>query len=336
MALAHSKTYNFKHTVRPYDGTANNTIHEEHSFGIKDALVSAGWTVIGSHDGNGDLSNDGITSPLSAGTDHWTSAADVFNSGSNKYWIVLQSPAAMGTIHVLLNNHHGATNPHIAMYTSAAGQFLTANGGTNGTTTVLPTAPDSVTQFTASLPLPTSVSRSFESHAAWSTDGTQFFLFSTYGEELSMFLSFCKLDNYPAALQNGMVWYCQSVPSAQGVDPDKSEMSNSEHYTSSQWSCVLDSTNRKLYVGGRGWNNAGIQSQARILGDNKASIGPCEAYSSVGGVQGYIGTFPDMYWSPINHFNSGFGDTVGGPIKWYSGGGLIIPWDSNQSLPRRY
>ena len=337
MPLAHSKTYNFQHFVKAYDGTANNALHEEHSFAIKDAFVSAGWTVIGSHDGNGGPSNDGVTSPLSAGTDHWTSAAAVFNTGGNKYWIVLQSPAAMGNIHILLNNHHGATNPHISIYTSPSGQFLAANGGTNGTVSVIPTAPDSITHFTQALPLPTTVSRSFETHAAWSTDGTQFFLFSTYSEELTVFLSFCKLDNAPATLQNDMVWFCEvSANPNTGADPEDSEMSNSEHYTSAQWSSVLNSTQIQLYVGGRGWNNSGIQSQARILGDGKASIGPCEAYSSTGGIQGYVGTFPDMYWCPINHWNSGFGDSVGGPIKWYSGGGLIIPWDSNQALPRRY
>lgn len=338
MALAHSKTYNFEHFEYPYDATGSTSeqVFRKWCIAFKNMFISAGWTVMGSHapTSNG-LDNSGINSPLSAGVDHWGTFGDIYNSSGERRWIVLQCPAAMGLIQVCVASHYAGTSNqnYINVWTSSSGGFMAGNGGTDGTTANPPTATDSFQHTAIHRPFTNSTPYSIEAHAAWSTDGTQFFFFSKEEQALTLFWAFCKLDNAPAALQDGMVWYLENVTSPQ-IDLNQTELDNGSHYTSAQWVGVVSGTLRSMYNGGRGWNNVGIQSQIRIPLDRKTPVGPCEMYISTAGIQGYYGTIPDMYWTPNNHFLRGYGDTVGGAATWFSGGSLIIPWDSSQPLPR--
>lgn len=131
----------------------------------------------------------------------------------------------------------------------------------------------------------------------------------------------------------GFVWCV--LGAGTGYDRDNEvRMDNANHYTTASWRGVVDGTARSMYLGGRGWNNTGIQSQIRVPTDRKTVVGPCELYASAVGARGYYGTIPDIYWSPDNQFRQGMGDTAGGAVNWFCGGSLIVPWDSAEPLPR--
>ena len=114
-------------------------------FLVKEAKIgfnSNPWTVIGSSDGVG-ASMDG--------TDRWLDSGDIltWSFGNPRSWIVLQQTALGATFHCLLANPN--TNDDfdqediIVVYNE--GGFGTANGGTDGTASVLPTPNDTSKNF---------------------------------------------------------------------------------------------------------------------------------------------------------------------------------------------
>jgi hypothetical protein len=338
MALAHSTTFNFYNAERPYDGSSYTVYNSFHLYHVKEAFKAAGWTVIGSYNGDtaGTVSNDGTTTPLVAGTDNWTSETIVYNDSGRRWWIVMQCPAAMGKVQICIAaNYTGTSNQNYwNLWSSHTGGFLAANGGTDGTNVNPPTASDQYQHIAVFRPVSNDPDRVIGVYCAYSTDGKQIFLFGREGSSNTLFMSACVLDSAAAALDDSVVYFFECSNAIQSDDPTNTKMDNGDHYTSAQWIGRVSGTLRAFYLGGRGWNNVGIQSQVTIGTDKKAIIGPCELYASTVGVRGYYGTIPDMYWVSNNYFNQGFGDSVGGPINWYCGGSLLVPWDSTEPLPR--
>jgi hypothetical protein len=338
MALAHSKTYNFYNDSQAYQGSSYVTGTRFQLHHIKMSFLAAGWTIIGSYSGrNADTpSNDGTTTPLVAGTDVWGAIYNLYNDSGKRYYIVFQCPPEMGKLHVCIAaNYAGTSNQnYLNVYTSKSGSFCAGNGGVDGTNTARPTAPDEYNHMTTRRLVSNDPDRQISVHCAYSTDGTQFFLYTKEGPAVTCFWSACVLDSAPAELDDGLVYFFEASDAIQTTDPSQTVMDNADHYTSAQWIGSVSGVLRSMYLGGRGWNNVGIQSQIKVPNDRKTVVGPCELYISTTTLRGYYGTIPDMYWGPNGLFNQGFGDAVGGPINWYSGGSLIVPWDFNEPLPR--
>ena len=59
-------------------------------------------------------------------------------------------------------------------------------------------------------------------------------------------------------------------------------------------------------------------------------VSPCDLYLNTLGVEDFIGTVPDLYWTPAGLYGKYIGDTVGGDMNWFTGGTLMLPWDKLQ------
>lgn len=345
MALAHSQAYSFYHWERAYDANAdgiNDSIAREWHHRMKEAFVAAGWTVMGSYSGTGSLFNDGDRDLINgdqitgAGTDTWT--VPVMPDSTLRPWVVLQCPPVMGVMQVCFGlDQPWNNNPeYYIARTSPSGSFMATPGygGTDGTTTEPPHAPDEVTHR-GSGPGGWSNGGSYTGaiHACYSADKSQLYIMSMQEQANPHFFAFSVLDNAPAELQDGLVW-CMIDGGTTYTTISQTVMDNGDHYTQATWNGVISGVNRTLYLGGRGWNNVGIQSQIRIPQDRSMVVGPCELYASTTTIRGYYGTVPDLYWAPLNQYRAGVGDTVGGPIKWMIGASLMLPWDSGEPLPR--
>jgi hypothetical protein len=348
MAIAFSQAYTFRHFVRPFDGTDAGTKipAREFLYEFKESLLAAGWTVMASHAGDGTVDNSGITANVDglgggAGVDYWTSAIAIHPiNTSNDPWIVLQCHPSHGDVQVCLQlTRFGGGLSNIDYWDvamSPAGQFLTANGGTDGAANTMPTAPDQI--LTANdLAFINPSHQTYEIHCAYTADKSQMFLFVQQEQSVGHFWAFSVLDNPDANLDNDAVWTMRQYTGLGGSDitnPSSTTMDNGDHYTTASWYGLVSGTLRTMYLGGRGWNNVGIQSQVRPPASGQVLVGPAELYASDVTVRGFYGTVPDLYWSPNSQYHKGLGDSVGGPVNWYSGGSLIIPWDNTQPLPR--
>jgi len=342
MTIAYSQAYSFYHWERAYDGNADgitDSITREWWFRMKEAFVAAGWTIMGSYNGSGSVFNDGDRDLVDgagagAGTDTWL--ATVFANSSLRPWIIFQAPPIMGKLQVMMGFSQPLnSNPeYIDCRTSPTGSFMASGGGTDGTTSARPSAPDQITHNSNDSGLDATGSLTTAIHACYSADESQFFLMTTLEAGNPNFFAFSKVDNAPVELDDGVVWSMRFAGTANGADFYVGQMDNADHYTTASWNGRISGTNRVFYLGGRGWNNVGIQSQIRIPQNRETLVGPCELYASPVAQRGYYGTVPDMYWGPNSQFRMGFGDTVGGAINWISGGSLIIPWDSAEPLPR--
>jgi len=342
MALAHSQAYSFYHWERAYDANAdgiNDSISREWYHRTKEAFVAGGWTVMGSYPGSGSTFNDGDRDLVDgigggAGTDTWTTP--VLPDSSLRPWIVLQCPPIMGVMQVVIGiSQPWNNNPeYYIARTSPSGSFMAINGGTDGTTSVTPLAPDQVNHRISSQGgMISEGSYTTAIHACYSADKSQFYFMTLQEQGNPHFFAFSVVDNAPAALQGGLVW--TMIDGANIYETiSETKMGNADHYTTASWNGVISGVNRTLYLGGRGWNNVGIQSQIRIPQDRSTIVGPCELYASNLTIRGYYGTVPDIYWAPLGQYRQGFGDTIGGPIKWFCGDSIIVPWDSTESLPR--
>ena len=118
---------------------------KEALFLVKDAKVgfnSNPWTVIGSSDGVGSSMD---------GTDRWLDSGDIltWSSGNPRSWIVLQQAALGATFHCLLANPNTNDDPNgdDIIVTYNEGGFGVANGGTDGTASILPTPSDILKSF---------------------------------------------------------------------------------------------------------------------------------------------------------------------------------------------
>lgn len=347
MALAHSQAYNFRHWTAAYDGS-NKGLPRRHRVQLKQMFVAAGWTVLASSNG-GVFSNDGTATPLVAGTDHWpVDPNDTPLIYGNYYpWVVLQCPPIMGKIQIMIYNPISTQNnpEYWTVATSNKGQFLVSGGGTDGTGgAVAPTAPDQYVwySFTGN-GLHNSGAYTLTLTACWSADLSQFFMMTHQDRGNPHFFAFCKMENARAdnpgwTIKDGMIWTIRGGDG--GIDMDNTVMDNADHYNAAAWHAGISTDGNapggesSFYLGGRGWNNVGIQSQIRIPDDRKTVVGPCELYASSLSLRGFWGRIPDLYWAPNNQFRQGMGDSVGGLVNWFCGGSLIVPWDNTQVMPR--
>jgi hypothetical protein len=347
MALAHSQAYNFRHWTAAYDGS-NRGLPRRHRNQLKQMFEAAGWTLLASSNG-GAFSNDGTggPNPLVAGTDHWPAGDAVLAYGSYYPWVVLQCPPIMGVIQIMIHTPQPtSSNPtYWTVTTSNKGQFLASGGGTDGTgSNSPPTAPDQYLWYSnVNNGLDSSGAYTLTLTACWSADLSQFFMMSHQDRGNPHFFAFSKMENARAdnpgwTIQNGMIWTIRGGDG--GIDMDNTVMDNADHYTSAVWHAGISTDGNppggesSFYLGGRGWNNVGIQSQIRIPDNRKTVVGPCELYASSLSLRGFWGRIPDLYWAPNNQFRQGMGDSVGGLVNWFCGGSLIVPWDNTQVMPR--
>lgn len=336
MALAHSQLYSFYHWKRPYDGGANKEAPREWWYEMKEAFLAGGWTLMGSYFGSGSVFNDGDRDLVDgvgggAGTDTWSGELPTSN---NRAWVVLQCPPAMGVFQVLFyaSNTTNANPEYWSVRVSPLGQFMAINGGADGGINSEPTAPDSYTHYsTVNNGINSNGNYSLNLHACWSADKSQFFLMTNQEAGNAQFFAFSVLNNAPVALENSFVWCILGLNDIT-LQYD-TQMGLADHYTAANWRGVIAGNVEPMYLGGRGWANSSMMAQMRIPSTKLASPGPCELYPSAVTLRGYHGTIPDLYYIASSHYQKGFGDAVGGPIKWYCGDVLILPWDSAEPLP---
>ena len=336
MALAHSQIYSFYHWKQAYNGVSRD-VTQWWWYHMKEAFVAAGWTVMGSYAAAGSAFNDGDRDLVDglgagAGTDTWVTKMP---NNTGKPWVVLQCPPIMGVMQIMFSGDQPLSgNPEYwQVDVSPLGQFMALYGGVNGGLSgVPPTAPDSHNHYNnINSGLSNTGSYSMNLHACWSADKSQFFLMVNQEAANSQFIAFSVLENAHVGLQNGLVWTVNG--NGNNIIASDSRLDN-EHYTGATWRGFSSGAVRTFYLGGRGYANSGLHNQVRIPEDGKTIVGPCELYMSSLTLRGYYGRVPDLYWGPTGQFRQGFGDAIGGPINWFSGGNLILPWDNAEPLPR--
>ena len=335
MALAHSKVYNFYHKDLVWTGNIVDR-NQQMLFAMKEAFVAAGWTVMGSHDGSGNRDVSGITSPLSGGVDHWPTEASITKSANgNDPFVVLQCPPIMGTFQILIGNDGNSINTqlHIVdIFTSASGSFFAANGGTDGSVLVLPTAPDQVQEYGNYFFY--DVNRTVCTlHVCYATDGTEFTMMGTQGmRNGALFLSFNVLDNAAPALDNDLVFFIEGIAHSNIWDASLGVVDIADHYTTAQWQGLISGVRETFYMGSIGWNNLSWASHTFSKADRSLQVTPAECFSNV---RGYMGTFPDFYFCRAGSYGALMGDAVDGPPNWFAPDFFILPWDSTEPAVRR-
>lgn len=99
---------------------------------LKDRLVSLGWVVV--------ASSDGVTSGFD-GVDRWTNIAKIpLSSGGAKGWMVLGNSALATNCQFLIGGDDPVGNLSSVSFDVSVTGFGVANGGTNGSTTAIPTS----------------------------------------------------------------------------------------------------------------------------------------------------------------------------------------------------
>lgn len=336
MALAFSQSYTFSHADYAWGGD-DAALFQNGLYDLKEMFVAAGWTVKGSHDGQGNFGNNDDV-------DHWSSPSQIDrNPTSNDPWVVLEAPAGFPTnFTLLIYCNFVTTNANLgrlSFVSSPSGGFFTANGGTNGSATTIPTATDQTAHFTNVYTFEDGVG--YSQHFAVSADETQHFLLIQNGNVKTTFFCLSVVDNPPSGLDDGVVWCCLNGGNA-GFSEDYFDPAYGNaldpvlHYSAANWRGEFSGTVRALYVADRGFNNSAFHAQQFVPSSNEVTLTPCELFGSVSANDGYNGTVPDLYWGPEFLHSKGLGDAVDGSINWYACGGLIIPWDATERLPRGF
>ena len=330
--VAHSRSYSFHHWIRPYDGAVSLDNAARLWWGeLNTALHAAGWTTIGSHSGSGAVYNDGTSNPLVAGTDSWPIA-----NVTGRAWHVWQCPPAMGRFQLCVHQYYNQTSnaEYIGIWFSPGGQFLVSGGGTDGTTTVRPTAPDEMVRYAGNGTPPWTSDSPYtvQLHAAWADDGTQLFIYAKQNAGNNIFAAFSVMDNPDPAVLDGLAAVWKQGASSVTTQAD-TQMGTADHYTSANWVVSIGGVGYGCYLGGRGFANLGLSSLERVQGDKKMKPSPCEVYPSSIPQRGFVGTIPDLYWVPAGFYGRGMGASVGGPILWLAGDAVAMPWDAAEPLP---
>jgi hypothetical protein len=141
-APTNDKTYQYNYNNRVVDTGVAIDDNRTMLLGIKNALIGFAtlpWTVSGS--------SNSVASGMDA-TDRWATVADlIWGNGPPLSWIVLRQTGIAAKCEVLIALRANASNGNrLLIRISPAAGFGTANGGTNGSTTTVPTAID---QFSA-------------------------------------------------------------------------------------------------------------------------------------------------------------------------------------------
>ena len=337
MALAHTKIYNFRHfEVVGWDhSTASNNQEgaRRNWIALRDMFVGLGWKVRSSSDGGGNFGNNDDV-------DHFTDQSVLTRTGSNKIWIVVEAPVALGQFQVLYYTSFSTGTSwlgRIACLGSISGGFGAAGGGVDGTAVNVPTATDQHTAFTdKAISDDASVATNYTWHAAESTDGEHLVIFQTAGYELRHLFCCQKVANASPNLDGGVIWYSNIFDQTlNNQSPSETVMDNADHYNTAAWRGKILGSNYTFFLGGRGYNNTALNSKYRVLNDKKMIVSPCDLYQASLSVQGYYGTLIDIYYGADDHFLTLLGDTVGGAANWFSGGSLLIPWDNTEPNVRR-
>jgi hypothetical protein len=344
MALAHSTNFSFFHLIRPYVaayGANDYQSSKQRHIDFKEMFKNSGWTVLATSKGNGTVYNDGsrLPGPIVEGTDSWgTNYATLNRSPStSRVWCVLQCPPLMGTMQVVIGCDNASSGNdemnEFDMRWSPSGSFLASsgNGGTDGTLGAYPTAPDQI--FSPhGLYHSGNTENYHEMHACWADDGSQFYIFATNSYAITSFWGFAKLANaHPDLDFDGLVFVHSQLDSTLSVgnDPNQTEM-DSQHWSSAVWRGVVSGTQRSFYLGGSGYASNLAQNFTLPRNDKSLTIAPCDIYLNTGGIEGFYGTVPDLYWCPVGLYQSYIGDAVDGDMNWFSGGTFMLPWDKLQ------
>jgi hypothetical protein len=342
MAIAHSKLFNFHHFSREYSVAYSANDYQsdkQRHIDIKEAFLATGWTLLASFRGTGTVSNDGsrLPGPVVPGTDQWgTNYANLNRSPtSNPIWALLQCPAGMGTMQIVIgcdaaNTGNDETN-EFDMRWSPGGLFMASGGGADGTSAAYPTAPDQLIYdgtYHSGL-----TANYYEIHACWTVSplAEQFYMFATNSFGICQFWGFAKLNNAHPGLVGGVVaTYDQlNTTTAPTNNPASTQMASAA-YSSALWKGVIDGTPRSLYLGGAGYASNLQANYIRPRPDKSLVVSPCDLYLNTLGVEDFIGTVPDLYWNPAGLYGKYIGDAVDGDMNWFSGGTLMIPWDKTQ------
>jgi hypothetical protein len=327
MALAHEKTWSFTSGEHPYAGNVDDTSRIR-VWQMKEMLKTMGWTVEGGYSTSQGLNNNNQTDPFPTYAE--------YNRSSSDLWCHMKAPAASSlTWEIVFGVTYSNSNTYLDRFgitlSHAAGFGLT-NGGTNGSSSAFPTATDqqqiydensSATRWTEGYTL--------QMYGMWSSDNKNFRIWCKNARVIDMFLSFETLNNPAANLDGDTVATFRTV--ANVADPSNSVL-DGDWYTSALYYGRVSGVNRTFYLGTLGYNNAGMHALRRVNADNKMALTAVDVYNNTNGEKGYMGTIPDMYYGNNAHYMVLLGDTVGGPANWFSGGSLVMPWDSTEHYPR--
>ena len=329
MALAHAKTWTFYKQETVYNGSSDN-MERAWWFGLKNLLFAMGWTAEGGRSASIGLHNNDQV-------DVWPTLASITRA-SGDMWANWKAPVALGGIEIVISSLYSSGDTYLnrmGMGLSHEAGYGTVNGGTNGTTTAVPTATDNVTiqsHNVSSQTIPTGGGNTQTWYGAVSADGKSHRIWHQQGHTISAFLIFDHLTNPHVNLDNGgRVMGGRFTTNT--TTPSNSVLDN-DWYTSALIRGRVSGINRNLYIGTHGYANLGHQSLRSVRADRKMVVSPCDIYNSTLDERGYYGTIADLYWGNNGHYTVLVGDTVGAVPQWISGGGLILPWDGTEQRPR--
>lgn len=328
MAIAYTKTWSFGSNAHAYNGDPaydDYIFYRRANYHVKDAFVQAGWTVEGSHNGDGTLNNNNQV-------DSWTSAQAV-DRVSNDVWVHLKSPG-VGTYEIIVGVGYSAANTNasaIRILLSPSAGFGSVNGGADGTTTAAPTATDQYDLYSYTASNTTIGLHSYGVYVAASTDGKNTRLMMKQGNEISWWVGLETVDDPRSDLDGGRAWTVRTLVG--GPTPVENEMDDVYNTTALYYGDV-SGTRRTFYIGAQGYASSLSQLLLRAENNGQFPVTPVDLYNNTTAEKGYMGTIPDLYWGLEGHYSVGLGDSVGGPIKWFSGGTIITPWDENEPLPK--
>lgn len=333
MALAAQKTWQFHRTI---EGFVENDLPDyNHTrrfwYWLKELWVAAGWTVESSNNGNGSFGNNDQV-------DHFPGELDAFRTSSNDIYVVLKAPAGSGlTTEVCFYSGYssGQSNARaMGIIISPIAGFGTVNGGGNGANGSRPSASDEhvFTTGTSSSDY-TILNATAQMYLTRSTDGKNHRFFVKQAHCVDIFVAIETLENAHPDLGDDLIFIARNNDLSAETTANQSGYMKNDYFASDLYRGRISGVNEPIFLGGQGFNNAGVQSSLRVMADRRAVVSPVEAYCDTGGKRAFYGTVPDLYYGPVRQFDTGLGDSVDGPINWYQNGTLIIPWDPTEPLP---
>lgn len=323
-----SKTWQFD-VNNVIASAAELTFYQNLAYELKEAMTgfaSNPWTVIASCDS---------TTANNSGTDLWLAPANiVWNTGAHS-WIVLEN--ASGSQLCIAMDFTGTNNQDALIFFSPGGEFLVANGGTDGTTTARPTAPDEYDARTgpdlsAWWGNQTTTPAQNVFHMWHSTDGTLTYIVGYSGNIPHTFVALGSINN---PVTGHVEPYLGTWLTNTGVINiiTTTNLSDSQRLSSAQ-----AGTEMTLFVTGMGHANqlsheVAAASVAEEL-SGELFFTECGLFSGITGMRGPKGSLHDIYWGQYQVASDG--DTYpnnAATRQWVQMGHLVLPWLGDGTVP---
>jgi hypothetical protein len=335
---APTKTY-FHSINNEVSGNANSTEDAQQLlWGIKEQMKALGsggggapWTVTGSSDAAGAFGNND-------NVDRWVDPTDLrFATSGNISWITMQQSAINAKTQIMFYTDYGATGASggraIEIVLSPQAGFGAANGGTDGSATVRPTATDEIVvhapnQWLAGL----TTASSYWYHVAVSSDGEMTIWTITRGNRCTSFFFVGK----PRLPKSG--W---TNPVVAGFNAAANTTTDAGDYNAFNDNSNVDGSNNGTALVMRATTEMAVSSmvgqlQAAPDVNGEWPLTPMGLRSLTAGHLGHAGEIFDMRWCAVTRVTGDTypGEDDGGVLadSWAQFGDIAIPWPQDPTV----